>query len=149
MYFIRCLWLETLQTPTVWLQLSLLPPFLKRTSPVSPVWTTTGLDLRCVYFLPPFAFQFSIQLLAPSLRALSPSYRWRCVVVFLPPMLRMWSSGATTPPPSTQMCITVWLICLGVSSPASMLSRTKPGLKEISLLWVRHFPAVILEFGYI
>lgn len=34
------------------------------------------------------------------------------------------------------MCITAWLTCLGVSSPASTLSRTKPGLRESSSLWV-------------
>lgn len=51
-------------------------------------------------------------------------------------MWRTWSSGATTPPPSTQMCITAWLTCLGVSSPASTLSRTKPGLRESLSLWV-------------
>lgn len=108
MYFIRCLWLETLQTPTVWLQPSLLPPFLKRTSPVSPVWTTTGLDLRCVYFLPPFAFQFSIQLLVRSLS---------CFISFLQVAMRcgvpashvknviIWGNHSSTQYPDVHHCM--------------------------------------------
>lgn len=46
---VRCWSWGTLPTPTVWLLLSLLPPFPKRTSPASLVWTTTGLALRCLF----------------------------------------------------------------------------------------------------
>lgn len=55
----RCLWSGTLPTPTAWLQLSLLPPSPKQTSPVSPVWTTTGLALRYFLLLPLFTLQFN------------------------------------------------------------------------------------------
>ena len=70
------------------------------------------------------------------------SCRWRCAAVFLPPMWGMWSSGATTRPPSIPMCIIVWSTCLVASSPALMQSKMMPGSKESSSLWVNKFTVI-------
>lgn len=152
----RCWLWEILPTPTVWLQPSLLPPSPKRTSPASPVWTTTELALRCapldslLYFISihtctfrqldsqtcccHFCLSRSWNLNLLFFPFMLRSCRWRCAVAFLPPMWRMWSSGATTRPPSTQMCTIVWSTSLVASSPALMQSKMMPGSKESSSL---------------
>lgn len=63
--------------------------------------------------------------------------RWPCAVAFLPATWGTSSSGATTRPPSTLTCITAWSTCPAVSWPASRPSRTTPGSKESSSLWVK------------
>lgn len=63
--------------------------------------------------------------------------RWPCAVAFLPATWGTSSSGVTTRPPSTLTCITAWSTCPAVSWPASRPSRTTPGSKESSSLWVK------------